>query len=143
MTWDDKFMGLARHIATWSKDRSTKVGAVIVGPDREVRSLGYNGIPRDVIDDVEDRHKRPMKYMWTEHAERNAVYNAARHGTPLHGCIMYVTARPCCDCMRAIIQCGICRVVYGDELPVWWQTNSRVGKTMADEAGVEMTKYDA
>ncbi len=55
-------MGLAEHVATWSKDRSRKVGCVIVGPDNEIRSLGYNGFPRGITDDIEKRHQRPTKY---------------------------------------------------------------------------------
>ena len=76
---DDRFMNLA-YVAEWSKDRSTKVGCVVIGPDREVRSMGYNGFPRGINDEIERRHARPDKY--TEHAERNAIYNAARVGVP-------------------------------------------------------------
>jgi dCMP deaminase len=100
-------MNLARHVAEWSKDRSTKVGAVIVGPSNEVRAIGYNGFPRGVDDDVPDRHERPEKYFWVEHAERNAIYNAARAGIPLAGCKLYLPWFPCMDCARAIVQSGI------------------------------------
>jgi dCMP deaminase len=70
--WDGRFLDLARHVAAWSKDPVTKVGSVIVGPDNEVRALGYNGLPRD-FDDVPERLARPDKYVWVEHAERNAI----------------------------------------------------------------------
>ncbi len=115
--WDHRFMELARHIGQWSKDRSFGVGCVIVGPDREIRSTGYNGFPREVDDNVEERHERPAKYAWTEHAERNAIYNAARMGTALKGCTMYVPWYPCMDCARAIIQSGISWLVC--EQPDW------------------------
>lgn len=105
--WEERFFGLANHIGAWSKDRSTKVGCVIVGPSKEIVSAGYNGFPRGVTDDVEERHQRPQKYKWTEHAERNAIYNAARIGVSTHGCSMYMPWYPCCDCARAIIQSGI------------------------------------
>jgi dCMP deaminase len=105
--WDERFMNLARHIAEWSKDRSTKVGAVIVGPSNEVRAIGYNGFPRGIDDDVPGRHERPEKYLWVEHAERNAIYNAARIGIPVAGCKMYLPWFPCMDCARAIVQSGI------------------------------------
>ena len=108
MNWDDRFMGLARHVASWSKDRSTKVGAVIVDDRQRVLGLGYNGFPRGVNDDVEDRHERPAKYQWTEHAERNAIFNSV--GT-LDFCTIYIPWYPCADCARAIIQCGIKKVV--------------------------------
>lgn len=109
--WDDRFMQLALHVAGWSKDRSTKVGAIIVGPDNLLRSIGYNGFPRGVDDDVEGRHNRPLKYRWTEHAERNAIFNAARTGTALAGCRMYLPWFPCMDCARAIVQAGIVELI--------------------------------
>lgn len=104
--WDKRFMGLASHVASWSKDRSTKVGVVIVGPSNEVRSLGFNGFPRGCDDEVSERHE----YFWTEHAERNAIYNAARVGIPIEGCHIYVPWFPCIDCARAIIQSGITEI---------------------------------
>lgn len=109
--WDQRFMDLARLVASWSKDRSRKVGAVIVGPGREVVAVGYNGFPRGVDDAVESRHERPAKYRWTEHAERNAIYNAARTGASLAGTTIYLPWYPCMDCARAIVQAGILEVV--------------------------------
>ncbi len=113
--WDMRFLALARHVAEWSKDRSRKVGCVIVGPDHEVRSLGYNGFPRGVNDDAAERYERPAKYSWTEHAERNAIYNAARIGVSLRGCTAYLPWYPCMDCARALVQAGIWRLVCGQE----------------------------
>lgn len=103
-------MELAAHLAGWSKDPSTKVGAVIVGPDNDVRAIGYNGLPRG-IDALPDRFMRPQKYVWIEHAERNAIYTAARNGVPLNGCRLYLNWFPCADCARAILQAGIVEVV--------------------------------
>lgn len=108
---DAWFMELAALTALRSKDRSTKVGAVIVSPDKGVQVLGYNGFPRNIADDRNARHERPVKYEWTEHAERNAIYNAARNGFPTRACTMYSTLCPCVDCARAIIQAGILRIV--------------------------------
>lgn len=104
-------MSVADLVATWSKDRSTKVGCVIVGTASQVLSLGYNGFPRLVDDDVEERHERPAKYFYAEHAERNSVYNAARTGVSLVGSTLYCTLFPCSDCARAIIQSGVSTVV--------------------------------
>ena len=109
--WDVRFLRLALEVSTWSKDRSTQVGAVIVGEDRSPGPYGYNGFPRFIDDEKEERHSRPTKYDWTEHAERNAIYNAARMGVALKGSTIYVTHVPCIDCARAIIQVGITRVV--------------------------------
>ena len=76
MNWDQYFFDIVNVVKEKSKDRSTKVGAIIVGPDQGVRSTGFNGFPRGVNDNVDARHERPAKYLYTEHAERNAIYNA-------------------------------------------------------------------
>jgi dCMP deaminase len=109
--WDRRFLAIAAETASWSKDRARKVGAVIVGPNKEIRSTGYNGFPRGIDDDVDERHERPLKYEWVEHSERNAVYNAARCGIPTEGCTMYTLWFPCTDCARAILQSGITKLV--------------------------------
>jgi len=111
--WDSRWMALAQLVATWSKDRGRKVGAVIVGPDNEVRSTGFNGIPRGVDDDVEERHDAASgeKYLWVSHAERNAIYNAALLGVSTKGCTIYVPWYPCIECAKAIVQAGIGRIV--------------------------------
>lgn len=145
--WDRRFLGLASNIAAWSKDRSTKVGCVIVGPDREIRSTGYNGFPRGVDDDRDERHERPQKYSYAEHSERNAIYNAARMGLSLRECTLYFWSAqqgfpPCADCSRAIIQSGITRVVgkTGDDDPLLWRkdwaASMAVSIEMLKEAGI-------
>lgn len=140
--WDDYFMGMASYVATKSKDRSTKVGAVIVSdPDRAVLSTGWNGFPRGVDDDIEARHERPSKYNWTEHAERNAIYNAARHGICLAGATIYITHFPCCDCARAITQSGIVEVVCPEpdlnDAHIRATRHPDVALTILREAGVK------
>jgi len=147
MNWNDYFLRMADLVAEKSKDRSTKVGAVIVGPDHEVRSTGYNGFPRGVCDDVDERHERPAKYMWTEHAERNAIYNAARCGTSTHGATMHLNCWfPCADCARAVIQAGIVRVVVhrsrANKHDSKWIESCAVGVVMLEEAGVERVEVD-
>lgn len=109
--WDSRFMDLARHVGTWSKDRSRQVGCVVVGSDNSVRALGFNGFPRGLDDDKEHRHQRPAKYLWTEHAERNAIYTAARNGISLACSRMYLPWFPCVDCARAIVQAGIVELI--------------------------------
>ena len=109
--WNKRFMEVAFLVASWSKDPSTKTGAVIVGPDKEIRSTGYNGPVRGVDDDVPERYERPTKYDFFEHAERNALYNACLTGVSVKGCVMYATHAPCVDCARAIIQAGIKTVI--------------------------------
>jgi dCMP deaminase len=138
--WDNRFFELARHVSPWSKDRSRKVGCVIVGPDREVRAIGYNGFPRGIDDAASDRHERPTKYLWTEHAERNAIFQAARIGTPLDGCTMYLSWFPCMACTRAIVQVGIVRLVavQPDTLDLKWGEEFAAALSLLKEAGVRV-----
>jgi len=138
--WDARFMGLARYVGSWSKDRSTKVGCVIVGPANEVRAIGYNGFVRGLDDSDEARHERPAKYQWTEHAERNAIYHAAQVGSPLRGCRMYVPWFPCMDCARAIVQCGLVELIaqQPDLNDPRWGGDFRSSVEMLAEAGVRV-----
>lgn len=152
MDWDEYYINMAEFISQKSKDRSTKVGCVIVGPDNEVRSTGYNGFPRGVDDSKDERHDRPVKYDYTEHAERNAIYNAARVGIPLKGCTLYLNWEPCpcTDCTRAVIQSGIVRIIgpdkpFGKPGSKDWQDDFQRSAEMLDEVGIErvtLINYD-
>lgn len=127
-----KYMDEARDLGQrWGKDRSTKIGAIIIGEGEIRLSTGWNGFPRGINDDVEERHARPAKYAWTEHAERNAIYNAARAGISLLGGRLYVTElAPCVDCARAIIQSGI-KEIFIEDKP--FKRESLPGKNWLDE----------
>jgi len=118
--WDTYFMSLVYFVAMRSKDKNTKIGAVVVGPDNEIRSTGYNSFPRGINDSVLDRQERPEKYKWFSHAERNSLYNAAMVGIPLKGCRMYTNGVPCNDCAFGVINSGIKEVVVDKE----WNTNN-------------------
>lgn len=143
ITWDAFFMSLAWVYASKSKDNSTKVGCVIIGPDNEQRSAGYNGMPRGVNDDDVTRYERPRKYRYFEHAERNAIYNAARVGIPLKGCRLYITMMCCSDCARGVIQAGIIEVVVPTlKVPDRWAEDVGVARAMLLEAGVEVRGLD-
>jgi dCMP deaminase len=139
--WDQRFLGLAAHIATWSKDPSTKVGYVVVGPDREIRSTGFNGFPRGIDDSAERLTDRATKYPLMCHAEENAVMHAARIGTALKGCVAYGTWPPCTRCARFLVQAGICRVVwpYDVLVPERWVTEFEAGLAILCEAGVQVS----
>ena len=117
-SWDVYHIKAAFHAASKSKDPSTQVGCVIVGQDNEPLSTGFNGFPRGINELVEARWERPEKYSWVEHAERNAVYNAARSGIRLKGARAYLNwaPHPCADCMRAFIQAGIVEII-GPDIP--------------------------
>lgn len=138
--WDQRFMDLARFIGSWSKDRSRQVGCILVAPDNSVRSIGFNGFPRGLNDDQNDRHERPSKYLWTEHAERNAIYAAARNGIPLAGCRVYLPWFPCVDCARAIVQAGLIELICfePDITDVQWGEGFKVSLELLEEAGVRV-----
>jgi len=109
--WDKRFMEQAKFVSEWSKDKNTKTGAVIVDNENTELVMGYNGFPRGADDDTQQqRYERPDKYFWTEHAERNAIFKAARLGISLKNTKMYCTYFPCADCSRAIIQAGITKL---------------------------------
>ena len=134
--WTKRFLELADHISQWSKDPSTKVGCVIVGPDREIRSTGFNGFPRG-IDDDHRLDEREEKYPIICHAEENAIMHAARIGVALKGCTAYVTWMPCTRCARSLIQAGISRVVYEQRpVPARWQDDFDRSYKLLLESGV-------
>lgn len=137
--WDTLFMNMCYLIALKSKDRSTKVGAVIVDKKNRIVSLGYNGFPREVDDDMDSRHERPNKYFFTEHAERNAIFNSREN---LDGCKIYVNMYPCADCARAIIQMGISEVIINDKfaniMNVKWSDSGIASLEMLKEAGISI-----
>lgn len=139
--WDNKFIELSNLVASWSKDTNTKVGAVIVDEDNIVLSMGYNGFPRGCDDSIECRYEKPHKYLYTEHAERNALYHAARHGVSLKNCSIYVTMFCCSDCARGIIQSGIKRVVAPtpDVDHEKWGEHFKAAIRMLEEAKVEIS----
>ena len=139
------WIDLAERISKESKDRSTKVGCVIVSADNTILSTGWNGFPRGVNDDDAAKHERPAKYDWTEHSERNAVYNAAREGIKIKGATAYLNWEPypCVPCVRALHQAGIVRIV-GPDRPfkgvgngIAYDTNN-ITRNIIDETGIEI-----
>ena len=141
--WNKRNLNLAYYISKWSRDPNRKCGAVIIGKDNTEKAIGYNGLPNNVDlnnSNIKKRYEKPQKYMWVEHAERNAIYTAGRNGVSLDGCKMYVTYFPCCDCARAIIQSGI-KEVYSPK-PDWrhhkWGESWKVSKQMFNECGVKI-----
>lgn len=137
--WDRRFLGLANLVATWSKDPSTGVGAVVVDAKNRIVSMGFNGFPRAVRDDEAALNNRDEKLRRTIHAEENALLFAGR---PVEGCTIYVTHPPCARCAAKIIQAGIVRVV---SRPPWnsfverWADDMRSAAEMFAEAN---TSFD-
>ena len=148
MDWDTYFLDIASVVRKKSKDPNTQIGAVIVGPEHQVLSTGFNGFPRGVDETQLDRWEKPTKYEFVEHAERNAIYNAARHGVALRGCTLYVCgfgAVPCTDCAKAVIQSGITRIIGRRVKPLSEEkiAGHAVADQMLREAGVEMVEVPA
>ena len=137
--WDIRYLGLADEVAQWSKDPSTKIGAIAVGKKGQVLSQGYNGFPRGIEDKVEYYQDRETKYKYVVHAEMNVIYNATYHGVCLEGTALYVTGLPVCsDCAKGIIQVGITRVVMKERLtPQKWKDSWKTTSKMFDEANVK------
>lgn len=138
--WFKRFIGLAQYVAQWSKDPSTKVGAVIVDFDNRIVSLGFNGFPRGTSDDLSLYTDRDRKYRRVIHAEKNAMSFAKRD---LRGCTLYVTHAPCAQCAAQIVQEGISRVICPSP---WdnadyisrWESDVVEMEALFDEAGVEL-----
>lgn len=141
LSWDEYFMGIALLSSMRSKDPSTQVGACIVGPDKRIRSMGYNGMPSCCSDDSypwERADGLDSKYLYVCHAELNAILNC-NSGT-VRGCTVYTTLFPCNECAKAIIQSGISEVVYLSDK--YAETDSvRASKRMFDTAGVTYRAY--
>ena len=133
--WHRRFFTLAEHVALWSQDPSTVVGAVIVNDDKQVLSLGFNGFPRGVDDHLERYLDKETKYKFVSHAERNALDNAY---VDVKGATLYSTLFPCNECAKGIIQKGIKRVVT--PAPDLERTHNCVDVSlmMFAEAGVEL-----
>ena len=135
--WQKRFFDLARLVATWSKDPSSQVGAVIVDDKKRIVSVGFNGLPIGVEDTVERLNNRELKYELIVHAEANAILTAPKS---VAECTIYVYPYlPCSRCAGAIIQSGIKKVVVPDlEIPERWIDNFNLSKTVLEEAGVEV-----
>lgn len=138
--WQGRFMGLALHIAEWSKDPSTKCGSIITNGDNVVLGMGYNGFPRNVDDKLDRYNDRPIKYKFIVHAEANAILNAR---SPVSYATLFSTKFPCSDCAKLIIQAGISEVyspsVIDGEI---WTADSDFSRQMLTEAGIIIGTID-
>lgn len=141
ISWNDYFMSLAVMAASKSKDPSTQTGCVIVSKDHSVLATGFNGFPRGI---EREEVTREEKLELTEHAERNAIFCAARQGTALKGATVYCTFFPCMECMRAMIQSGIDQIFYAEEISYIMKGTGRwesciSALKLGQEAGIEVT----
>ena len=137
LKWDYRFLDMARLVASWSKDPSTQVGAVIVDSGRRVVSLGYNGFPVGISDDFR-LDNRDIKYKMVVHAECNALLFAS---VSLSKCTMYTYPfMPCPRCAGMIIQAGICRVVSYKTNTVRWAQEFEISREMFLESDVALAE---
>ena len=141
--WDLRFMDLAKHIAGWSRDPSTKVGAVAVDSRKRLVASGFNGLSRRVEDSQERLHNRTTRYSLTVHAEINMLISAERS---LRGCTVYLWPMPpCSQCAAALIQAGIARVVAPSPAPDLadrWGESIELAVMAMREAGVKVDILD-
>lgn len=133
--WSERFMHLAEHVATWSKDPSTQVGCVIVDKQNRVVSLGFNGFPRGIKDLAHRYEDKEVKYLFVAHAERNALDNAP---LSVEGCTLYSPLLPCNECAKSIIQKGIKKVVSYEPTEDRPHLRWDITKQMFLEAGVQL-----
>jgi len=138
--WVARFTDLAKEISTWSKDSSSRVGAVIVRPDRTIASVGFNGFPRGVEDRPDRIANRETKLLYTIHAEMNAILSAKE---PLKGYSLFVWPfQPCAHCAASIIQAGIKDVYCPSNAHLdsyeRWKDSFKTALQMFDEAEVRV-----
>lgn len=141
--WLRYLLSVAEAVKLKSKDPHTKIGAVIFNDDYTIISTGYNSFVRGLYDDVPERSERPEKYDWIEHAERNAIYNAAREGHRLKGTNLILTPPhfPCIECAKAIVQSGI-KTLYAPKQELVSNTYKfDKSKQMLKECGVIYYEY--
>lgn len=135
MDWDEYLFAFAELASRKSKD-ATKVGAVLVAPNgRSVLLTAYNGPPPGVLD-LPERRERPRKYLFANHAERNLIATAARHGIRTEGATVYCTHRCCSACAAEMIAAGIVGFRYGPGRFVGDDEQWEASSAMFDEAKV-------
>lgn len=143
--WIERFVELSRHIATWSKDPSTQVGALLVNMDKNVLALGYNGFPRGMDDAPALYHDRPFKYKHILHAETNACLNALSSGSRVEESILFVTHPPCTHCTGVIKQAGVVACIFpmpDDDFLSRWPLDDTVDHFKRVKLGLAMWDGD-
>ncbi|MCX6606868.1 MAG: deaminase [Acidobacteria bacterium] len=138
---DLRWLALSAKKGLESSDHKTKIGCIIVRPDKSILSEACNTFPEGVVDTIEKRKSAPDKYFWIEHAERNAIYAAARLGISTAGATLFVEITPCVDCARAIIQAGLVEVVINHDRTTEYRSERyssehSVSLEMLAEAGI-------
>lgn len=138
--WDRRFVDLARHFSSFSKDISTKVGSIITDNKRRLISAGYNGLSLHTLDDPNILNNRTKKLEKIIHGEINSILFAKQD---LENCQLYLWPfLSCSRCTSIIIQSGITRVVAPINNNERWAASIDMSKQMYSEAGVEVILLD-
>ena len=143
--WKIRYLQLAKQISTWSKDPSTKVGAVCVGEYGHILAQGYNGFPRGFSDNIEEYNNRELKYKYVVHAEMNCLYHATINGLSLKDSTMFIYGLDMChECAKGIIQSGIKEVVtcYKPTSGSNWKESFILTKEILHRGGVKHEKIN-
>lgn len=143
--WALRYINLAKEIAQWSLDPSTKVGAVIIGANGQIVSQGFNGFPRGIKDTEARLNDREEKYKYMVHAEMNCIYNASLNGSSLKDTTLYVYGLPVCsECAKGVAQVGISKVVmvHPKTIRPLWEEKFSITQTIFEESGVEFKRYN-
>jgi dCMP deaminase len=143
--WDQLYITMCYLVGMRSRDDKTHVGSVITDSDNVLVATGYNSLPRGIEADKDGKRlsrEGGEKYYWIEHAERNAIYNAARRGTVLKGCKIYVPWLPCCDCARGIIQSGVAEVIIHQNGQDFYDTHTN-GKWVDEHKRTQDMFYES
>ena len=140
--WDKNFIELAKTIGAWSKDPSTKIGAVAVGDKHQILATGYNGFPRGIKDYSDRLEVKETKYKYTIHGEMNCIYNATLTGVSLDNATLYVYGLPVCsECAKGVAQVGI-KKVFACHPPIIstkWEQSNLLTKSIFEEIGIDYT----
>jgi dCMP deaminase len=139
----DRLLELAIAAARRSPSRPRKVGAVLVLADGATTLVACNDFPAGVRD-LEARHAHPERLLWIEHAERNAIFAAARGGLATAGATLIATFHPCADCARAIVQAGISSVytLAPDLADPLWGAGFACSRAILEEGGVRVVHLE-
>lgn len=143
--WDERFLGIACSISSWSKDPSTKVGALAINVERKIIAQGYNGFPIGCDDSERFYNNRESKYVRIIHAETNVICNACNSRVGLQLSTVYIYGMyPCPECIKLLAQVYVARIVFqlGETQNLEkWKVDFETSKSLMRELHIGYTHY--